>query len=591
MNALNDVRPPEGAKAPSGASDPPAVGERGGQTPPHFRFWPKGMARELRVPRATLPDYLDVAARRYPDKPAIVYCGAVTTYGQLKQRVDAMAAFLRQRLALGPGDRVLLASQNCPQFVVAFYAILHAGAVAVPVNPMSKAQEVRYYAEDSGARIAFVAQELLPAVPLGGAAGELDAVIVHAYSDAIAADCPAGEIPEWVAAPRQRLDDARLHGFEEALALNLPPDPQATAPDDLAVLPYTSGTTGHPKGCMHTHSTVLASLASSQVWKNLNVESVVLAVAPLFHMLGMQNGMNMPMVLGGTAVMMPRWDPAAAARLIERHRVTVWTAPPAMVLDLFSSTQARRHDLSSLALLSGGGAAMPEAVSAMLRERYGLGYNEGYGLTETASFLHANPLARGKRQCLGMPTQGVDSRIVDPVTRQELPIGEVGELVTHAAQVMKGYWRNPAADREAFIEIDGKRFLRTGDLAAMDEEGYFFLRDRLKRMINASGYKVWPAEVENAMYEHPAIHEACVIGVPDGKRGETVKALVVLKPEQRGQVSEQDIIDWGRQRMAVYKAPRLVEFMDSLPKSGTGKILWRELQQAQRAANHQEASA
>ena len=553
---------------------------------PHFRFWPKGVARELRVPRATLPEYLDVAARRYPDKPAIVYCGAVTTYAQLKQRVDAMAAFLQQRLTLRPGDRVLLASQNCPQFVAAFYAVLRAGAVVVPVSPMSKAQELHYYAQDSGARVAFVAQDLVADFASAG----LDALIVHAYADAVGAQCPADEVPDWVAVPRRPLAGAGLHAFEEVIALALPLDPGKTAPDDLAVLPYTSGTTGHPKGCMHTHSTVLASLASSQVWKGLNVETVVLAVAPLFHMLGLQNGMNMPLVLGGTAVMMPRWNPAVAARLIERHRVTAWTAPPAMLLDFFSNPEAGRRDLSSLALLSGGGAAMPEAVSAMLAQRYGLTYNEGYGLTETASFLHANPLERGKRQCLGMPTQGVDSRILDPGTLKELPQGEVGELVTCAPQVMKGYWRNPQADREAFVEIEGKRFFRTGDLGLVDEEGYFFLRDRLKRMINASGYKVWPAEVENAMYEHPAVHEACVVGVPDGKQGEAVKALLVLKPHARGTVSEQDVIDWSRRRMAVYKAPRFVEFVDSLPKSGTGKIDWRALQDSERAA-HPETHA
>ena len=550
----------------------------------HFRFWPKGVARELRVPRDTLPEYLDVAARRYPDKPAIVYCGAVTTYAQLKLRVDAMAAFLQQRLAIGPGDRVLLASQNCPQFVVAFYATLRAGAAVVPVNPMSKGQELRYYAENSGARAAIVAQELLPAVSLSAGAGEFEAVIVHAYSDAIAPGQGSDEVPDWVAAPRQALADGPLYAFEEAIGLGLQLDPEATSPDDLAVLPYTSGTTGHPKGCMHTHATVLASLAASQVWKNLNAETVVLAVAPLFHMLGLQNGMNMPLVLGGTAVMMPRWNPAVAARLVERHRVTAWTAPPAMVLDFFSDEEAQRRDLSSLSLLSGGGAAMPETVSAMLSQRYGLSYNEAYGLTETAAFLHANPLARGKRQCLGMPTQGVDSRIVAPVTGKELPPGETGELVTHAAQVMTGYWRNPEADREAFITLDGKRFFRTGDLAMMDEEGYFFLRDRLKRMINASGYKVWPAEVESALYEHPAVHEACVIAVADERRGETVKALVVLKPTHRGHVSEQDIVEWSRGRMAVYKAPRIVQFADSLPRTGTGKIDWRTLQESERAA-------
>jgi len=556
--------------------------------PPHFRFWPKGVARQLRVPRATLLDYLDTAARRYPDKPAIAYCGTTVAYAQLRQRVDALAAYLQQRLGVAPGDRVLIASQNCPQFVTAFYAVLRAGGVVVPVNPMSKAAEVRHYALDSGARVACVAQDLLPALTLGEGDGELRGVLVHAYADAVNASASDDTLPDWVTAPRAPLEGARLHGFEAAIALGLAPAALPLSPDDLAVLPYTSGTTGHPKGCMHTHATLLASLASSAVWKQLHVETVTLAVAPLFHMLGLQNGMNLPMFLGATAVMMPRWDPAMAARLIERHAVTAWSAPPAMVIDLFSHPEADQRDLSSLALLSGGGAAMPEAVAAMLLQRHGLSYNEGYGLTETASFLHANPPARGKRQCLGMPTQGVDSRIVDPVTFEELPIGETGELVTRGAQVMKGYWRNPEADRDAFIEIGGQRFFRTGDLASMDEEGYFFLRDRLKRMINASGYKVWPTEVENAMYEHPAIHEACVIAVPDGKRGESIKALVVLKPAQRGLVREEDVVAWCRERMAVYKAPRVVEFLDRLPKSGTGKILWRELQEAHRAATPQE---
>lgn len=258
-----------------------------------------------------------------------------------------------------------------------------------------------------------------------------------------------------------------------------------------------------------------------------------------------------------------------------------------MLIDFFAQPEVLNRDLGSLSLLMGGGAAMPEAVASMLQERFGISYNEAYGMTETASFLHANPLARGKRQCLGVPNPGVDSRIVDPATLQELQQGEVGELVTHGAQMMLGYRRNTEADAASFFERDGKRFFRTGDLACVDEDGYFFMRDRLKRIINASGYKVWPAEVENAMYEHPAVHEACIIGIEDDKRGETVKAFIVLRPQFGGQVSEQDIIDWSRQRMAVYKAPRLVVFVDSLPKSGTGKILWRELQEAHRTGNGQ----
>lgn len=548
-------------------------------------FWPKGVPAQVRVPRVPLTHYVQTAAQRHPDKPAVVFAGATLRYAGLWQRVQALAGFLQQRLGVQPGDRVLLLSQNCPQFLVACYGIQRAGAAVVPVNPMSTDAELRHYAQDSGARVVICAQELVGPVQACMARGEVDQALVLAYSDALQglpADQLDAEMPAVVTEPRRALPGPAFQGFEDAIALRLAPGGEHPAVDDLAVLPYTSGTTGHPKGCRHSHATLLASNLSSQVWRGLHGDAVFLCVAPLFHMLGLQNGMNMPITLGATMVLMPRWSPAQAVALVERHRITAWTAPPAMVIDFFSQPDAQTRDLSSLALLSGGGAAMPEAVSTMLAERFGLSYNEAYGLTETAAFLHANPLARGKRQCLGLPTPGVESRIVDPVTLQELPCGEVGELVTRGPQVMLGYWRNPEADASAFIEIDGRRFLRTGDLACVDEEGYFFMRDRLKRMINASGFKVWPAEVEAMLYEHPSVQEACVVGVPDAKRGESVRALVVLKAGEA--LTEQAFIEWCRQRMSAYKAPRSIKFMASLPRSGTGKVAWRELQEAEAAA-------
>ena len=550
----------------------------------HRRHWPKGVPYELRVPQVTLNHFLQTAAQRYPDKPALIYADCVLTYSQLHRQVDAVAAYLQQRLGVVRGDRVLLMSQNCPQFVIAFYAAMRAGAAVVPVNPMSTLPEVTYYANDSGAKVAFVAQDLLPLVQtlIGRDGSALASAVVHAYTEGV----PASGIevlPEAMRFTAQPVQEDAVHFFADAVACNDEFEDVGVGPHDLAVLPYTSGTTGHPKGCCHTHSSVLASNLASQVWRSLHADAVFLCVAPLFHMLGMQNGMNMPLTLGATMVMMPRWDAERAVALVERYRVTVWTAPPAMVIDFFARPSAHQRDLSSLALLSGGGAAMPEAVARMLFDKFGLSYNEAYGLSETAAFLHANPVARGKPQCLGMPTQGVDSRIIDPQTLQELPQGEVGELVTRGAQLMQGYWHNPQADQEAFILLDGERFFRTGDLAMVDEDGYFFMRDRLKRMINASGFKVWPAEVENALYAHPAVHEACIVSVPDDKRGESVMALLVLKPQFKGQVTAQDIMAWSRERMAVYKAPRSVRFMDSLPKSGTGKILWRHLQAQEHA--------
>jgi fatty-acyl-CoA synthase len=550
----------------------------------HHPHWPKGVPFELRVPQVTLIHYLQTAALRYPSKPAIIFCHEVMTYEELQRQVDCVASYLQQVLKVAHGDRVLLVSQNCPQFIVAFYACLRIGAAVVPVSPMSTLPEIEYYVGNSGAKVAFVAQDILPRVePLLSGVGEpaLEAIIVHTYSD----NLPSHSIdflPEALRFASEFVASAGLHSLKEILATKQTLQPVTLEPSDLAVLPYTSGTTGQPKGCHHTHSTVLASNLASQVWRGLHCDTVALCVAPMFHMLGMQSGMNVPITLGATIVMMPRWDAALAVELVERYRVTAWAAPPSMVIDFYAQPSAKVRDLSSLTVLSGGGATMPEAVAKMLSEKFGIFYNEAYGLSETASFLHANPPARGKRQCLGIPAQAVDSRIIDPTTLQELPRGEVGELVTHAAQVMKGYWRNEQADKEAFIDIDGKRFLRTGDLAMIDEEGYFFMRDRLKRMINASGYKVWPAEVEAMMYDHPAVHEACIIGVLDEKRGENVLALVVLKPAARGTLNEQALIDWCRERMAVYKAPRILRFVESLPKSSTGKIMWRELQEQER---------
>ena len=555
--------------------------------PAHFRFWPEGVERNPAPPRLTLPQVLARTAALRPQHVAMYYGGGSLNYAQLLARVDALAGYLQQRLGVEQGDRVLLISQNCPQWVVACYAVLRAGAVVVPVSAMSKRAEINFHIRDSGARLALVAQELLPQLPLGSADDEVPAAVVHAYADALGPDSAAADLPDLVLQSRQPLHDPRLHGFEDAVAQGLLPGPMPQDPDALAVLPYTSGTTGRPKGCQHSHATLLASVATSAVWKRLHAGSVMLTVAPLFHLLGLQNGMNLPIWLGATVVMMPRWNAATAAAQMERHRVTAWTAPPAMVLDLFSHPQTAQRDLSSLVFLSGGGAAMPEAVAAMLKQRYRLNYEEGYGLTETASFLHGNPPQRCKAQCLGVPAQGVDSRIIDPEAGREMPRGEVGELVTHAPQVMLGYWRNEAANREAFIEIDGRRFFRTGDLALVDEDGYFFLKDRLKRMINVSGYKVWPAEVESLLYAHPAVHEACVIALPEtreGRVGEMVKALVVLKPGEQVHVTADAFIDWCRERMAVYKAPREVEFVPALAKSNTGKILWRELQETQARA-------
>lgn len=554
------------------------------QAPAGSRFWPAGMPTTADVPAVTLVANVEAAAAATPERAAIVFGDRTLPYQALARQMTQLAGWLQQAAGVQRGDRVLLVSQNCPQFVAAFYGVLRADAVVVPVNAMSTADDLAYLAADSGARVAIVAAELADRAEPLLRNGTLHALLVLRYADAVH---NLAAVPEPVRAGADVVLPAGAVPWRDALAQDHKPTPLQATPDDLCVLPYTSGTTGRAKGCRHSHRTLMSALCGSRRWRNLPAGLVALSVAPMFHLLGMQNGMNMPLLQGGTIVMLPRWDRAAAAALIEQQRVQFWAATPAMLVDFFAQPGLDARDLSSLRVLVGGGAAVPEAVSALLKDHYRVPFNEAYGLTETASFLHCNPLGREKPCCLGVPTFGVDSRVVDPATLQPLPPGETGELVTHAPQLMLGYWQRPEADAEAFVTVDGRRYFRTGDLVSVDDEGYFFMRDRLKRMINVSGYKVWPAEVENALYAHPAVHEACVIATPAAKGGEAVKAVVVLKPGAAASVDEAGFLAWCRDHLAAYKAPRQVAFVSALPKSGTGKILWRELQEHE----HEQAQA
>ena len=540
-----------------------------------------GLPDRVHIPQITMFESLEISARCHPDKTAIQFYGTAVSYADLLQQVERMAGYLQRVCGVRRGDRVLVFSQNCPQFIAAYFAILRAGAVLVPVNAMLLEDELRHIVNDSGAVAGFAADELAGQLaPIMGSTS-LRHVIVHAYGDALTGGNAGLAVPDWVSKRSpETVPFAGAQRWRDALAQRHHPDAFEGCLDDPCMLPYTSGTTGAPKACLHTHRTIMTSVAGSCLWRGSNVESTFLAMAPMFHLLGLQNSVNVPIAVGGTIVLMPRWDREMAADLIERHRVTFLAALPPMLVDLFSQPGIESRDLSSLRVIGGGGAAMPDGTIRLMRERYGLQYVEGYGLTETAAFLIANPLHRPKLGCLGVPTYGVDARIIDPETLEPLPRGEVGEIVVNGAQVMLGYWNKPKANEESFVVIDGKRFFRTGDLASIDEEGYFFMRDRLKRMINASGYKVWPAEVEAMLHGHPAIQEACVIAARDAHRGETVKAVIVLMPAMR-KTSEADILAWCRQHMAVYKAPRIVQFVERLPRTTTGKIAWRELQDAE----------
>jgi fatty-acyl-CoA synthase len=562
---------------------------------PHHKFWPKRLPHALRPPATSLWDNLEISARRYPDKAALVFFGRVFSYGELRSQAERLAARLHA-LGVRKGDRVMLDMQNCPQLVIAHFAILRANAVVVPVNPMNRAEELKHYINDPDAKVAITTADLAAEIAKASnalpPAERLAHLIVTHFTDAFdpqenGADAMPQGWRDWLLTRHAPpvLEGGEVMGWEAALDTAQAPPPLEVGPADLAILPYTSGTTGLPKGCMHLHSSILHNAMSSCVWGNGTHENVTLLVVPMFHITGMVSVMHANIYAGSTLVMMPRWDRDLAGRLISHWKVTTWTNIPTMVIDLLASPNFDNYDLSSLVHIGGGGAAMPQAVAQRLLEQFGLRYVEGYGLTETAAPSHSNPPDDPKQQCLGIPFMSCDARVIDPETLQEVPVGEQGEIIIHGPMVFAGYWKRPEATEAAFIQFAGKRFFRSGDLGRVDEDGYFFLTDRLKRMINASGFKVWPAEVEALMFRHPAIQEACVISTKDAYRGETVKAVVVLRASHKGKVTEEDIVAWCRENMAVYKVPRIVQFADALPKSGSGKVMWRTLQEAEAEAD------
>ena len=508
--------------------------------PRYFRHWPSDLPRSLRAPPITLQEMFLRSAGRFPDKPAAIFNDRVFSYSELKKKIESLAGYLQIVCGVKRGDRVLLDMQNGHDFIIACFAILRADAVVVPVSPMNLAEELRHYIEDSDARVAITEEDLFSRF----------------------SDLPLDHVVLLSRVPEK--------AFEARAS--------ESQPEDLCMMPYTSGSTGRPKGCMHTHATILHNVAGACAWKHIDENTVALATAPFFHVTGLVHSFLSAVYAGGTMVIQRRWDPLAAAQLVERHRCTHWDNVPTMVVDLLSHPKALAHDVTSLKWIFGGGAAMPEAIAQKLYDLCGVRYIEGYGMTETISQTHINPPQNPKKQCLGIPTFDTESHVVDPATRKILGPGEQGEIVVRGPQLLTGYWKNEKAFAESWCEVGGRKFFRTGDLGRTDEDGYFYISDRLKRMINAAGMKVWPAEVEAAMYKHPAIKECCIIASPDERKGEAVKAVVVLKEDFSGVTGEQ-ILSWSKTQMATYKAPRLIEFMDTLPRTASGKLMWRALQE------------
>jgi len=483
------------------------------------------------------------SAQRYPDDAALRIEDVVITYAELDEATARVAGLLRER-GLEPGDRVGIMLPNVPQFAFAYYGVLRAGGVVVPMNVLLKQREVEFYLRDPEAKMIFAWHEFADAAEQGAAAAGAECVLVEPVSF------------------------GRLLGsaepFEEVVD---------RAADDTAVILYTSGTTGKPKGAELTHSNLAINADVSKALFSLGREDVILGALPLFHAFGQTCALNTAVSAGASLTLIPRFSAEAALAAIERDRVTVFEGVPTMFSALLHQPDRESFDVSTLRVCVSGGAALPVEVLRGFEAAFGCVILEGYGLSETspvACFNH--PDRERKPGSIGTPIEGVEMRLVDD-HRHEVPAGEVGEIAIRGHNVMKGYWNRPEATADA---IDSSGWFYSGDIARVDEDGAYFIVDRKKELIIRGGYNVYPREIEEVLYEHPAVREVAVIGIPHDSLGEEVGAAVALKPG--AETTESEIRDYVKANVAAYKYPRHVWFVEELPKGATGKILKRAIE-------------
>ncbi|HZC98792.1 MAG TPA: long-chain fatty acid--CoA ligase [Actinomycetes bacterium] len=492
------------------------------------------------------------SAAASPDKPVVVYDGGQMTYAQVDALSDQLAAALQER-GLRPGDAVGLQLPNLPQFLVAYFGILKAGAAVVPMNVLLKAPEVAFYLGDSNARAFITWAGVLDDAAKGAAeAGVTDVFVVG--------DAPGTQ----TTVPFARLLATPVTGERPFVARE---------PTDTAVIIYTSGTTGRPKGAELMHFQLYMNADIPGRLFDVREDDIIITVLPLFHVFGLSSILNIAVRFGCTMSLIPRFDAGAVLAAIQRHRATIFEGVPTMFMALLQHPQLDQYDVASLRVAISGGAAIPAQVLDAFENRFGVVILEGYGLSETASTTTFNRSATERRPySVGKPIWGTELQIWDNEGRP-LPPGRdnVGELVARGFHVMKGYLNNPEATAEAFAG----GWLHTGDLGYVDDEGFVFIVDRKKELIIRGGYNIYPREVEEVLYSHPAIAEAAVVGIPDQRLGEEVKAFVALKPGQ--ELIESELIAYCKERVAAYKYPRVIEVRDELPKSATGKVLKKQL--------------
>ncbi len=552
-------------------------------TCPWVKHYDQGVPQEIGPVTGTLPQLLLQAAQKSPQSPALAFFGRTMSYGVLSLQAARLAQAFRD-LGVALGERVALLLPNCPQFVLAFHAILRLGAVAVPLNPLLSPKEINYQLADSGARHLVVLDHLLPKVEATRARAGLSRVIVTGLKD---------HLPwplNWLYPLKARRQGLAL-GFKPGPGLlawgellQSPPLEARPRPDagDVAVLLYTGGTTGVPKAAALTHANLLANVAQISAWLHqvrYGTERLV-GLLPFSHSFGLTACLNWPLSQGAMIIVLPRFEMPMLLKALKKYRPTMLPGVPTLFVALINHPEISRYDLTSLWACISGSAPLPLEVRDRFEALTRCRILEGYGLTEAGPVTHINPVdGRRPPGSMGLPLPGTAVRVMDQETgTRELPPGEVGELVLQGPQIMPGYWQRPVETAQALR--DG--WLYTGDLARMDADGYFFIVERKKDMIISGGYNIYPREVEEVLYAHPGVKEAVALGVPDAYRGEVVKVVIV--PRDGAPPTPEEIQAFCQEQLALYKVPKIIEFREELPKSQVGKVLRRVLREEGNAA-------
>jgi long-chain acyl-CoA synthetase len=554
---------------------------------PWLKYYPAGVPENPNIPEISVPELIDQLADKYAKNTALIFYGKKITYGRLKELIHRFATGLADQ-GVKKGDTVALYLLNCPQYVIAYFAALKLGAKVTPISPVYTSKEVKHQLEDSDAKTVVCQDILYSNVEKAGV--KLDRVILTSIGEYLPA------LKKWfgksamakayggmhVPTPEQ-IKEAGLLSFRDLIRRYPPKPPQVTIDPvkDIAVLPYTGGTTGLPKAAILTHRNMIALQVQVLSFWPLFEEGkeVGMAFLPFFHIYGQVVVMLGGLALGSALVLFTTPDIDEILSAIERYRASAFYGVPTMFEYLKEYEKTDRVNWKRLKLIVCGADTLHESTIEAWERRTGSKIFEGYGMTETTAVSHGSPVHRPKKGSFGVPIPGMRAGILDHAGTDWVPVGEVGELILNGPNIMQGYWKRPEGTAETFIEIEGEKWLRTGDLVSMDEEGYFHFFDRKRDLIKHKGYSVFARHVEEVLFQHPQIKAAGVVGVPDPKVGNVIKAYVVLESEARGKVSEEEIIGFCRKNLAHYKVPQIVEFRGELPKTDVGKVSRRELRE------------